>query len=203
MGAEARAAREAAITVERHGDGELILHDAVPLKARNCQCPDGSVTEALCLTVSLDLAASARVWTRKLAPSSAVYRRGRVQIDPGVALQFIDDSEADPGITSCKPTEMIPSLETDLLSSRRMTELAQASDLFAGLLYAALCNTEWRHVQTGARWSCSFRDAGDVVASLRGNESYLDWYCWGFEGTVDERVHTECLDLGWVLAPPL
>lgn len=71
--------------------------------------------------------------------------------------------------------------------------------MFAQLLYAALCNTEWRRGATGEAWSCSWRMAGDVVAHLRGAGSYLDWHCSGGEGLVDEDVLAAIEGLGWEL----
>ena len=71
--------------------------------------------------------------------------------------------------------------------------------LFAELLYAALCSTEWRHRATGELWSCSWRSAGGVVAHVRGEGCYLDWYCSGGEGLVDEGVLAEIEALGWEL----
>ena len=73
------------------------------------------------------------------------------------------------------------------------------SDLFTRLLYAALCNTEWRHPATGEMWSCSWRSAGGVVAHVRGEGSDLDRYCSGGEGLVDEGVLAEIEALGWEL----
>ena len=54
---------------------------------------------------------------------------------------------------------------------------------------------------TGRKWSQGFRSNGGTVASLRGGESYTDCYCWGREGTVDERVLAELRRLGWELLP--
>ena len=64
----------------------------------------------------------------------------------------------------------------------------------------ALCNTDWRHVLTGARWQCSWRHAGAIVAMLRGEGDHMDWYCSMGEGLVDEQVLAELSLLGWELA---
>lgn len=91
-----------------------------------------------------------------------------------------------------------PELQRDLGASARIRALVR-SDLFATLLYAALCNTEWRHAATGARWSCSWRSAGGIVATLRAEGDYMDWYCSMGEGLVDEQVLGEIQALGWEL----
>lgn len=89
-------------------------------------------------------------------------------------------------------------MERDMLASDRIRELVQAgSELFAGLLYAALCNTEWRHMATGQTWSEGWRSAGGTVASLRGEGSYMDWYGSGDEGFLDEQVLGELRLIGW------
>jgi len=74
------------------------------------------------------------------------------------------------------------------------------SELFATLLYGALCNTVWRHKATGTPWRCSWRHAGGVVAGLRCSGDYLDWYCSKGEGLVDVQVLAEFSVLGWELA---
>jgi hypothetical protein len=74
------------------------------------------------------------------------------------------------------------------------------SELFATVLYSALCNTTWLHKATGTPWHCSWRSAGGLVANLRCEGNYLDWYCSMGEGLVDEQVLDEIGALGWELA---
>ena len=72
---------------------------------------------------------------------------------------------------------------------------------FAELLYASLCGTRWRHRATGTLWSASMRQTGAIVATVRGEGDYLDWYCSGGEDVVDERVAALIEGLGWDLVP--
>ena len=198
---EARiAAREAHTRRERHGVGELVRLDGVPTEAHGCLAPGGTPAEATCLTRQKGLADAERVWMRALAPGSPLHRRGRLLVEPGVALRFVDEPDADVPVPAAAPPA-VPDMERDMLASPRLRERARGSELFAGLLYAALCNNEWRHVATGQVWSQSFRSNGGTVASLRGGESYMDWYCWGHEGTADEQVLAELRQLGWELLP--
>ena len=142
------------------------------------------------------------VWLRLLVPGGAMARRGRVVIEPGVALRFLDEPKAGEGEAAGgdRRAALPPSLERDLGLSPSVARRT-SSDLFARLLYAALCNTGWRHRATGTPWSCSWRGAGDVVAHLRGEGDYMDWYCSGGEGLVDEGVLKEIDALGWDLVP--
>lgn len=86
-------------------------------------------------------------------------------------------------------------LELDL---RALAERARV-DAFADELYCSLCNVDWVH-DDGAKWSCTWRYAGGVVADLRNvGEDYIDFYCSpsGAEGTISDRVAEAMRDLGW------
>jgi hypothetical protein len=195
--AEMDADREARTRRERHGLGEITLLDNVPTHATGCCLPDGSLTDAECLTRHEDTDAAHRVWIRRLA-GSAMRRRGRLKVEPGTALLFVDESDADVDASSRPPVSNTPSLERDLAMSDRVCGLIR-SDVFSVLLYGALCNTSWRHKSTGATWHCSWRGAGGIVAELRGEGCYTDWYCSSGEGLVDEHVLAEIGALGWAL----
>ena len=67
---------------------------------------------------------------------------------------------------------------------------------FAVRLYGSLCNVEWRHVN-GTRYSCSWRYAGSIVSRLVGGADYLDFYCSGHEGEIDDDVADALAGLGW------
>jgi len=191
--------REARTCRERHGQGELTLMDGVPLHATGCVLSDGMLTDAESLLPHVAVPSEKdRVWTRRL-PKSALRRRGRLIVDSGRALFFVDEPEADLGSASIEHAAAQPSLERDLGLSARIRGLV-GGELFATLLYGALCNTLWRHKATGTPWSCSWRHAGAVVADLRCQGDYMDWYCSMGEGLVDEQVLAEIGALGWELA---
>ncbi len=157
--------REARTRREQHGQGELTLMDGVPLHATGCVLPDGMLTDADCLLPHVAVPTDKyRVWTRRL-PGLALRRRGRLIVDSGRALFFVDDPEADLAPASIEPVAAQPSLERDLGLSARIRGLV-GGELFATLLYGALCNTVWRHRATGISWSCSWRHAGAIVANL-------------------------------------
>ena len=190
--------RKARTRTELHGACELTLWDDLPLSAKGCLLPDGTMTDADCLVPGAATSSAAeRVWTRRL-PGTALRRRGRVTVEPGAALRFVDEPAADAPACSDRLEPKPPTLEHDLGASARIRALVR-SDLFAALLYGALCNTQWKHTASGVEWSCSWRSAGGIVATLRGEGDYLDWYCSTGEGLVDEQVLAEILALGWEL----
>ena len=169
--------------------------------ARGCILPDGTTTDAECLLSGLvgELDGQ-RVWTRRLA-GTLLRRRGHLAIEPGVALRFVDEPSADISADDAPSSLQVPNLERDLNASERIRVMVR-SDLFAMLLYGALCNTTWRHVGTEVEWSCSWRLSGDIVSTLRAEGNYMDWYCSGGEDFVDEQVLAEIRGLGWELVAP-
>jgi len=183
-----RADREARTVHQRHGLGVLILVDDKPVRASGCLLPDGVLVDAVCLARNV----GAQVWTRPIEGHRR-RRRGRLIIEPGTALRFVDEPQADVPQETYAPGA---DLARDLALSARIRSCVQ-NDLFAGLLYAALCATKWRHRDAKVTWSCSWRAAGNVVAGLRGDGDYLTWYCWGHEETFDEAVLAELDALGW------
>jgi hypothetical protein len=192
--------REAHTRRERHGSGEITFFNEMPISATGCRLPDGLLADAECLLPHIAAADEAlRVWTRRL-PGTPFRRRGRLTIDPGKALFFVDEPDADLplGLAECRKAGR-PDLERDLGLSQRIRDLVR-SELFATLLYGSLCNTTWRHSATGTLWSGSWRRAGGIVAELRCEGSYLDWYCSMGEGLVDDQVLAEIEALGWALA---
>ena len=85
-------------------------------------------------------------------------------------------------------------LEYDLRSTPWVVEKCK-NENYAQNLYAALCNNQFaKFTQTGDRietyrnltedsWSASWRSAGGIVANLRGEGDYVDWYCSGIGST--------------------
>lgn len=95
-------------------------------------------------------------------------------------------------------------------------------DSYAQNLYAAMCNMRWQKTEPwpvlkNDLWSCTWRSAGGIVAELRGEGDYLDWYCSGMSGgdwgegdltpsyvsesTVTEEIRTDLGSLGWHPVP--
>lgn len=109
--------------------------DGQPFRARGCLLPDDEVTVAICLAARGDV----QVWTRTVDPSKHSCRRGRLVIDPGIALCFLDEPAADISVGFMIPK---PSLERDLVMSPRI-QVSIRSKLFTLLLYVALWSVTW------------------------------------------------------------
>ena len=124
----------------------------------------------------------------------------------------------------------IDNLEYDLRSTQWICDKAKASDSYAQNLYAAMCNNEFTRndvwpILTDKRWSCSWRYAGGIIADMRENGDYIDWYCSGIredraepfnptleqielikitdkyvsESVVTDEVKDDLFKLGWVV----
>jgi len=110
-------------------------------------------------------------------------------------------------------------LEYDLRSTEWICNKAKASDAYAQNIYAALCNQDWQKNEVwpllkGEHWGCSWRYAGGIVADMREQGDYIDWYCSGIrgeqgidyeppltfvsEGTVTEEIREDFFKLGWI-----
>jgi hypothetical protein len=86
-------------------------------------------------------------------------------------------------------------LEYDLRTTSWIIEKAKSDKAYAQHLYAAMCNNEFQRndvwpILTGKKWGCSWRHAGAVVADMREQGDYMDWYCSGIQNDdpIDDEV---------------
>jgi hypothetical protein len=111
-------------------------------------------------------------------------------------------------------------LEYDLRSNKWICDKTKSTKTYAQNLYAALCNQDWQRNEVwpllkDQRWSCSWRHAGGIVADMREEGDYIDWYCSGIqsepdenwidlghvsEGTVTDQIREDLFKLGWLPA---
>ncbi|HET8688547.1 MAG TPA: hypothetical protein VFM18_18190 [Methanosarcina sp.] len=93
-------------------------------------------------------------------------------------------------------------LEAVLHNTDWLIAKVNASDDYATSLYSAMCNMGWQPIEVipilrDQFWSCSWRYAGGIIAELRGEGDYLDWYCAGNEGIVADEIRKDLASLGW------
>lgn len=116
-------------------------------------------------------------------------------------------------------------LEVELMSCDWILEKVRTNEAYAQNLYAALCNNEFvknevMPILKEDTWSCSWRYAGQLIAEIREEGDYLDYYCSGItnatydtvqdakifhmklympEGQITDEIRTDLLKLGWIV----
>jgi len=75
-------------------------------------------------------------------------------------------------------------MEWDLVTTDWILEKVRGSEAYSQNLYAALCNNGFIKLDVipvlkGEEWGCSWRYAGGIVADMRQEGDYIDWYCSG------------------------
>ena len=111
-------------------------------------------------------------------------------------------------------------LEESIRACVWMLKKVVDNETYAQNLYAAMCNNVFQPNQVWPRlrdeyWSCSWRSAGGIVADLRGQGDYIDWYCSGImgvgetdsfqgyvsESTVTDEIRQDLFAIGWTVEP--
>jgi len=87
-------------------------------------------------------------------------------------------------------------MQTDMMETEWFRNKVKLSKPYAQNLYAAMCNNEFQkqdawEVLSDNRWSCSWRAAGGVVATLCEQGDYMDYYCSGMGGFADDQTDPE------------
>ena len=107
-------------------------------------------------------------------------------------------------------------LERDLRGTDWIVKKVRKQEIYAQNLYAALCNNTYVPedvwgILKNITWDCSWRYAAELIAEIREDDSYIDWYCSGtgfkgidFTGFVEEsyvtpEVETDIKNIGWLL----
>ena len=115
-------------------------------------------------------------------------------------------------------------LEYDLRTTDWILHKVRKNGYYAQNLYAALCNNSFQKkdpwlILKEQRWSCTWRYAGGIIADMREQGDYMDWYCSGrrlmdydgydeiyenmpreqIEGDVTEEIERDLDCLGWTV----
>jgi hypothetical protein len=107
-------------------------------------------------------------------------------------------------------------LERDIRGADWVIDKIRHREIYAQNLYAALCNNQYTPqdvwgILTDIYWDCTWRYAADIVADIREDRSYLDWYCSGtgfigidLTGFVEEsyvtpEIESDLNSIGWLL----
>lgn len=85
-------------------------------------------------------------------------------------------------------------MEYDLLTTDWILEKVRNNEAYAQNLYAALCNNDFQKrdiwpILKEETWGCSWRYAGGIIADMRQEGDYIDWYCSGIRGDPLESDH--------------
>lgn len=117
-------------------------------------------------------------------------------------------------------------LEYDLRTTDWILSKVHNSKAYTQNLYAAMCNNEFQRAEmwpilTNKTWGCSWRSAGGIVADMREEGDYIDWYCSGIrndtghdpslnlsypngyvpESVVTKEIEFDLAQLGWIVIP--
>ena len=112
-------------------------------------------------------------------------------------------------------------MEYDLRTCELMLNKVRSSDTYAQNLYAAICNRQFQKLDVipvlkDERWSASWRSAGGIIANMREEGDYIDWYCSGIgdglgngdtsgikgyvsESVVTDEIREDLKHLGWIV----
>jgi len=149
------------------------------------------------------------------------------------SIQHYEDYDIQDKLRSQDPEWRKNNLEYDLRSTEWIIEKTKSDKAYAQHLYAAMCNNDFQRndvwpILTGKTWSCSWRHAGAIVADMREQGDYMDWYCTGIqsdepidevfqnmddhqrqeffetksyigESIVTEEIREDLLKLGWIV----
>jgi hypothetical protein len=96
-------------------------------------------------------------------------------------------------------------LELDMKNTQWFVDKVQSSESYAQNVYAALCNNAFQKLEVmpvlkDEVWSCTWRYAGGIVADIRCEGDYIDWYCSGIRGDPEEIDYAAALTQGFDLA---
>jgi len=115
------------------------------------------------------------------------YRQRREQEGESISDEYVTMMEQIRSQDKLKwedPERCVNNMEYDLVTTDWILAKTRESEAYAQNLYAALCNNDFQRNDVWPRladqtWCCSWRSAGGIVADMRQEGDYIDWYCSG------------------------
>jgi hypothetical protein len=148
-------------------------------------------------------------------------------------IKMFEDENFDRLAREEDPAWQQNNMEYDMRTSDFMLTKVRESDAYAQHLYAAMCNRSFQKNEVwptlkNQTWSCSWRYAGGIIADMREEGDYMDWYCSGIsgkplseeefanltqdqqvlykesqayvgEGVVTDEIRADLFNLGWIV----
>ena len=119
-----------------------------------------------------------------------------------------------------EPESRINNMEYDLLTTDWILKKVRDSDTYAQNLYAAMCNMQFQKLDVmpilkNELCSYSWRYSGGIIADMREQGDYINWYCSGIgneglgngdfdgtknyvpEGVITDEIEEDLKQLGW------
>lgn len=92
--------------------------------------------------------------------------------------------------------EKTPKASFESLLYEKFGELMRFDERFCKSVWASLANVVWVD-EEGEEVAYSFRAAAKLIASIRDEGTYLDWYCCTDSAVVDANLESTLGDYGW------
>lgn len=154
--------------------------------------------------------------------------------DTRAMLEYYESWDLEEEKREQDPAWRKDNLEWDLRTTDWILDKVRSSKSYAQNLYAAMCNNyfikrDFWPLLKEQKWSCSWRYAGGIIAHMRKEGDYIDWYCSGIrndgfddpedakelteeelarkaicdryvsESVVTEEIENDLYDLGWLV----
>lgn len=125
-------------------------------------------------------------------------------------IEFFDSWINSDLIKEQDPEWQKDNLEYDLRTTDWILQKVREDEIYAQNLYAAMCNNEFVKLEVvpilkNKKWYCSWRHAGGIIADMREEGDYIDWYCSGYhdddgyvsESVITDEIRKDLKTLGW------
>ena len=142
---------------------------------------------------------------------------------PEQYLEFWKTAKEQDAANLVDPKWQKNNMQYDLRSTGWILAKVRESETYAQNLYAAICNNDfckremWPLLKE-EYWGASWRSAGGIIADMREQGDYIDWYCSGIgnndsgygldhrqangyvpESVVTEEIKDDLYKLGWLV----